>query len=456
MAIVILALIIAALLALYIIMWRTARKTADTLSAENTRLSSENASLAADKAALVADKAALQAAADAAELRLADQREAADRRLADAERTFAERLAHERAMLDEHFKALAADVLANSAKAIDERSKASIEAVISPMKASLDEFAKGYRECYSVENRDRLSLREEIRSLHEMSQRVGDDARRLTTALRGNNRMQGRWGEMVLANILENSGLEPGRCLEYQYTETAGDDRLRPDAIIHCPDDRDIIIDAKVSLKDYLLMLEADTDEEYQQHLNAHLQAVENQMTGLARKEYQKKVGVREGSFVLMFMPHEGAYMAAMNADPELWNRAYDRHVIIVSPTHLVTVIRLVEQLWRGEDLRGNISKIAKKGATMLGLIASYLESIDDIGKKLDDAREKVDFARRQLKTGRSNMVDVAGELMRHGVKIDRKKGVIPDSFADYEKSAHASTDADAAGASAVEALLDQ
>lgn len=393
---------------------------------------------------LEVDNARLAAELDAARLRLdeQDKRHAAEcdrlrrdaERLAELKATHAETLAREREMLGERFKALAADILRDNSRQLDERSRAGIEAVLSPMKTSLEEFTKGYRECYALENRDRLSLREEIKSLHELNSQVGREAARLTSALKGNTGIQGRWGEMVLTNILEHSGLQKGRWFVTQLTGTdAEGNRLRPDAVIHCPRERDIFIDSKVSLTHYLRMLEADSDAARAELAKAHVQSVEAHIRELRDKEYQKNIGAKKGDFVLMFMPHEGAYIAAMTANPDLWQKAYDGHVIMVSPTHLVTVVRLVEQMWQTEDQSVNSLKIAETAGKLLDSLTAFMADLASTGDAIDRARRAYDSSAKRLSTGNNNVVRLAQRLQELGIK---SKKSIPERFADADDTA--------------------
>lgn len=392
-----------------------------------------------DAVRLESERALAQARAAAEDVRAAEARAAAERlddlrRLHDSQITELKeanrlQLEHEREVLGERFKAMAADILRDNSRQLDERARVSLEAVMSPMKTSIEEFTKGYRECYAVENRDRLSLREEIKTLHELNTQVGREAGRLATALKGNTRVQGRWGEMVLANILEHSGLQQSRWFVTQESTTDSSDgsRLRPDAVIHCPKDRDIIIDSKVSLTAYLRMLEADTDREREDLAKAHLQSVENHIKALRDKDYQKNIGARKGDFVLMFMPHEGAYLAAMNANPDLWMKAYDSHVVMVSPTHLVTVVHLVEQMWQTEDQTANTIRIAEFGTKLLDSLTAFLADLDAAGTGLDRARASYDSAVKRFTSGNNNVVRMAERLHELGLKTKRK---MPARFA--------------------------
>jgi len=371
----------------------------------------------------------LRSQTEAAETRITEQKKAFEQQIADLRDAHARQLAHERETTGERFKAIAADILQANSKLLDDRSRTSLEAVLSPMKTSLEEFTKGYRECYAVENRDRLSMREEIKALHELNTRIGREAGKLATALKGNTSVQGRWGEMVLANILEHSGLQQGRWFVTQKTTiTESGQRIRPDAVIHCPKDRDIIIDSKVSLTAYLSMLNAETDDDRAMLMKMHIQSVEAHIKELRDKEYQKSIGTGKGDFVLMFMPHEGAYLAAMNACPDLWQKAYDGHVVIVSPTHLVTVVRLIEQMWQTEDQSVNSMKIAETAETLLASITAFFTDMSNVGDALEKAQKSYDTALKRLRNGNNNVVRVATRLKDLGVKAKKE---IPQKLLD-------------------------
>lgn len=378
------------------------------------------------------------ASAEAAEKRIAELRDSYERQLAELKEAHRKQMdmlneehrrqvESERESIGERFKAMAADILQSNSRQLDLHNKQSLEAALSPMKTSLEEFTKGYRECYDIENRDRLSLREEIRSLHELNSRVERETGKLATALKGNTSVQGRWGEMMLTNILEHSGLQQGRWFVTQESTTVEDgSRLRPDAVIHCPKERDIIIDSKVSLTYYLRKLEADTDEQRAAMSKAHLQSVEAHIKELRDKEYQNKIGAKKGDFVLMFMPHEGAYIEAMNANPDLWQKAYDGHVIIVSPTHLITVVRLVEQMWQIEDQTVNSEKIAATAQTMIESVTAFLKDMATMGDSIDKVRTAYDSAVKRLKSGNNNVLRVAEKLDKLGIKA---KKAMPERF---------------------------
>lgn len=401
---------------------RAANAAAETLLAETKENAERRISESKDVANLLIEEAKTAAQQQTEELKAAYERQ-----IAELKQNHENRIKDEREALGERFKAIAAEILHANSKQLDEHSKLSLSGIIEPMKVSIEQFTKGFRECYDVENRDRLSLREEIKSLHDLNMRVGTEAARLAGALKGNTRVQGEWGEMVLANILEHSGLQQGRWFVTQESTTADDGaRLRPDAVIHCPKDRDIIIDSKASLTSYLSMLEAEDEDTRKEFRDAHVKSVENHIAILRKKEYQEKIGAKKGDFVLMFMPHEGAYLAAMHAKPDLWQKAYDSHVIMVSPTHLVTVVRLVEQMWQTEDQTVNSEKIAEEASKLLESLNSFLADMSAVGDSIDKVKKTFDSAAHRLSTGNNNVVRVARRLEALGVKAKKS---IPDRF---------------------------
>lgn len=353
--------------------------------------------------------------------RIDDYRQAADRRVADLTE------AHNRELdsLNNRFKAIAGEALDANSRRLDQQARAGLEAILGPVKESINRFTSDFQRMYIDDTNQRTALREGIETLRQLNMQVSGEARRLSAALKGNTSVQGKWGEMVLANILEHSGLEPGRWLVYQEETRNDGQRLRPDAVIHCPRKRDIIIDAKVSLTSYLRSLECEPDER-QTYLDEHLKSVENHVRGLQQRDYNKRIGGADAGFVLMFMPHEGAYLAAMNADPDLWQRAYDRNIIIVSPTHLVTVVRLVEQMWQTEDQTANSIAIAGEATKMLDQFNDFLTDLKNVGSYIDRADAAWTSAIKRLSTGNGNLVRRAERLRDLGIKTKKAMPELP------------------------------
>jgi DNA recombination protein RmuC len=355
----------------------------------------------------------------------AEAKKQLDDRLADAERlrqsqaeAMQRQIAEERAVLGDRFKAMAAEILQSNSQQLDERSKLSLEAVLAPMKTSLETFTNDFKACYSVEHNDRLSLREGIQSLVELNREVSAETRRLTHALKGDTRAQGQWGEIVLRNILEHSGLEQGR--EYVLQDSTTDENgavLRPDAVINCPKDRKIIIDSKVSLTAYLKWLNSDDDAERDEAMKAHITSVENHIRELKSKSYQDRIGARNVDFVLMFLPHEGAYIAAMTNKEDLWRQAYDGRVVIVSPTHLVTVIKLVEQMWQTEDQNVNSLRIAEEAVKMMDKLTDFLNEFVKVGDNIQRSLDSYSSSLKKMKEGNGNVFRRIENLRTLGIK---------------------------------------
>lgn len=347
---------------------------------------------------------------------------------------------HERELdnLTTQFKSMAGEALESNSRQLDDRSRRSLESVLAPMRDSLDRFTDDFRRLYLDDTNRQSVLSQSIETLRQLNLRVSDETRRLTAALKGNNAAQGKWGEMVLANILENSGLEPGRWLVYQEESRVGEQRMRPDAVIHCPRGRDIIIDAKVSLTAYLRSLDENLDvEDRKAQLTEHVKSIENHIRTLANKRYNENIGKHDAGFVLMFMPHEGAYLAALNTDPDLWQHASERGVIIASPTHLVTVVKLIEQMWHTEDQTANSLAIAEEASKMLDQFNDFLADLKNIKTSLDKADASWQSALKRLATGNGNLVRRAGTLRTLGIKTKRAMTELPD----IEESENLTTD---------------
>lgn len=351
-----------------------------------------------------------------------------EQQLNERERNHEQRLAEVRRAMEDRFKTIASDTLDATVLKHSRQASQSLETVLAPMKAAFEKMSQEFERRTLDTKAERTVLHEGINALRQLNLQVSDETRRLTHALRGNSGFQGRWGEMVLENILEGSGLEQSRWVVYQEsTTTENGERVRPDAIIHCPRGRDIIIDSKVSLKAYLNMTEAE-DEARKNFQEEHVRSVENHMRALSNKEYQSRVGAGNAGFVLMFIPHEGAYLAAMQANHELWQRAYDRHVVIVSPTHLVTVIRLVEQMWQTEDQTANSIAIAEEASKMLNQLNDFLSDLIGVETAIEKARDAAASARKRLSTGNGNVIRRAERLRTLGIKTKKDLRLSSDS----------------------------
>lgn len=360
---------------------------------------------------------------------------AADRRAtrARAEAEMARRLLDERSAdasaAEERFRAIANEALLANSRALDAAGRRSISEALQPMAERMREMEKTFRDTYSAEARERFSLADRVRELVELNRVVGAETRRLTDALKGNTRVQGDWGEIILENILERSGLQQGREYEVQQTFTSPDGRrLRPDVIVNYPDGRCVVIDSKVSVAAYLSMVEADDAEARNAAAKAHLASVRAHINELRTKNYQDLTAGRHCDFVMMFIPHEGAYMAAMQLDSALWQYAFDSRVLIVSPTHLMAVIKLVEQLWRNDRQSRNAIDIATEAGRMLDKLSGFLADMEKIDSSLNAARRAWDGAYNKLATGTGNLLGRAERLRAMGAKATKD---LPSRFKD-------------------------
>ena len=428
---IILAIIAAAAISGCFILYRrldSKNTTADALREQSTRLQAESAALSTRISMLTEQL-------DIEKNRYATLGEdlAATRRELSAERENAAKLATSLRLIDEQreerersmeqrFKNLANDILAQNSRDFKEQNEQRLSEILNPLRQNLDEFKKTVTDTYNSEARERFSLSERLRELVELNQAIGREAKELTGALKGNNQIQGDWGEMILDNILERSGFRRG--LDYQVQETVATDegsRLRPDVVINYTEGRKIIIDSKVSIQSYLGMLDATDDDRRQTLAKAHVASVKKHITELRNKSYQDFVGSDRVDFVLMFIPHEGAYLAAMNLDDSLWQTAFDSHVLIISPTHLMSVVRLVEQMWRHDKQNRNAIEIARQAGLMLDKFRGFIDDMERLDRSITGARDAWNGAFNKLSSGTGNLVSLAERLRTLGAKASKE-----------------------------------
>ncbi len=327
----------------------------------------------------------------------------------------------------EDMRRLAEDVFNQNSRQFRADSEQRLGELLDPIRRDFDKFQATFSESYNREARERYSLKEQIRSLIDLNDTIGREARQLTSALKGNTQVQGQWGEMILRNILEKSGLRPGEEFTMQEPAVAADgSRLRADAVVRYPDGRRIVIDSKVSIKAYLEMAE-DTDSDHRAALaRRHVESVRRHINELRDKSYQDYIGDARADFVLMFIPNEGAYMTAMQADPHLWEYAYECRVVIVSPTHLTTVLKLVEQTWQTDRQNANAREIAVEGGRLIDKLVAFLADMDRISSSIDATRRAYEAALTKL-NGKGGIRSKAESLRRLGAKSTRQLPPVPD-----------------------------
>ena len=325
------------------------------------------------------------------------------------------------AQAESRFADLAAKALAANSETLRQQNVHGMAQVLQPMKERLESFQRTFTERYDSEARERFALDGRLRELMDLNRTVSAETSRLTEALKGNSKLQGDWGEIILDNILQNAGLRRG--YEYEVQDSITDEegrRLRPDVVINYSEGRKIIVDSKVSIQDYLNMLNAATDAERENFSRAHIASVRKHVAELRRKNYQDAM---PGAFdyVLMFIPHEGAFMAAMSLDNSLWQAAVDNRVLIISPTHLMAIVKLIENMWRSEKQNRNALEIAEEAGRMLDKFSAFLDDLDRIDKSINQSRDAWNSAYNKLTDGPGNLINRARKLEHLGAKTKKK-----------------------------------
>ena len=331
--------------------------------------------------------------------------------------------------MNNEFKVLANEILQEKSKSFSEMNHERLAEILNPLKERLEGFKKTVEETYNNEARERFSLKEQIKELVERSESIGAEAKQLTHALRGDSKIQGDWGEMILESILEKSGLEKDR--EYFIQETLRDEeghtiqgsdgrKMRPDVIIRYPggENHQMVIDSKVSLTAYVNYVNAEDADEARLALKQHLVSVKKNIDELAGKSYQDYVG--KGDHVMMFIPNEAAYLAAMQADHALWQYAYEKKVLLLSPTNLIAALKLVADLWQRDKQTRNAIDIAEEGGKLYDKFAGFVEDMEKIGKSLNTTAMAYTDAMKKLKTGNGNLIGRVEKLKVMGVKAKK------------------------------------
>ena len=329
-------------------------------------------------------------------------------------------------ILTQEFENLANRIFDEKQTKFSAQSKEALEVSLSPLRRDIGDFRKQVESVYDKENADRNKLVGQISELQKQTMQISADAVSLANALRGDNKAQGNWGEFVLEKLLEDSGLTNGREYDTQVALKGEDGRRRnPDVVIHLPEGRDIVIDAKVSLVDYERYFHAEDEDTKQQCLNQHLASLKAHIRGLSGKDYESLEGVNSLDFVLIFIPVESAFMLALDQAPDMMRDAYDRGIIVVSPSTLMVTLRTIKNLWRYADQNRNAQVIADKAGGLYDQFVLYIEALEDVGRHLDKSREVWDTAHKRLVSGRGNLVRRSEELKKLGAKAKKS---IPDN----------------------------
>ncbi|MEM0952541.1 MAG: DNA recombination protein RmuC [Pseudomonadota bacterium] len=332
-----------------------------------------------------------------------------------------------RKQLEDEFSVLANRIFEEKSQRFLKTNKDTLETTLGPLKTQLKDFKTRVEDVYERESRDRLSLMHELKHLKQLNQQMSEDAVNLTRALKGDKKTQGNWGEIVLERVLEESGLRKGHEYETQFSaRSAEGQRRQPDVVVRLPEGRDIVVDAKVSLVAYERYVTSENETDKQAALVEHVQAVRQHIQSLSVKGYEGLQGINSLDFVLLFIPIESAFMAAFDAEPAMFATAYDKNIIVVSPTTLLATLRTVQTLWRYEHQNRNAEKIAAQAGAIHDQFALVLESLEELGRHIERAQDSWDKTRQRMATGRGNLVKRVTDLEKLGARTKRS---IPDAI---------------------------
>ena len=336
----------------------------------------------------------------------------------------------EQKLLTAQFENLANQILKSNSSEFKEMSANSLKVLLDPLNDKIKDFKEKVEKCYGDEAKERFSLQQEINKLIQENQKISVDANNLANALKGESKTQGDWGEMILSDILQKSGLKEGEQYFPQNTirdengellKSENEQLMRPDMVVVYPGERKIIIDSKVSLTAYVDYVNAEDKNMEKQKLKEHLASIRKHIDELSAKDYSK-YDVKTPEFVMMFIPNESAYYVAVKSDPNLWNYAYQKKVVLMNQTNLITALRLALDLWRRDAQEKNIMEIVKVGSDLYDKFVLFTENFSRVGDSLDKARQCYDDAFGQLSTGKGNLIGRAERL--RGLGISPKKAL--------------------------------
>jgi DNA recombination protein RmuC len=319
------------------------------------------------------------------------------------------------------FRQLANDILEQKGKTFNENSKLQLQQLLQPLGEKLSNFEKKVDDTYDKEAKQRFSLEREIKALLEMNARISADANRLTNALKGESKTQGTWGEVILERVLEKSGLVKGREYEVQLSLKDEDGRKgQPDVVVHLPENKDVIIDSKVSLTAYQSYFSATDDEQRAVLLKQHIASIRSHIKNLGGKNYQNLEGVRTLDYVLLFLPVEAAFTLAVQHDDNLFTEAFEQNIILVGPSTLLATLRTIQNIWRYEYQNKNAIEIARQAGLLYDKFAAFAQDLDKIGERLGQTHDAWNSAQNKLVSGRGNLVGRVERLKTLGARASK------------------------------------
>ncbi|HAV1357233.1 TPA: DNA recombination protein RmuC [Vibrio parahaemolyticus] len=323
--------------------------------------------------------------------------------------------------LKQQFEHLANQLFEEKTAKVDLQNRQSLEGLLSPLKEQLEGFKKQVNDSFSQEAKERHTLVHELKNLQRLNEQMTREAVNLTQALKGDNKQQGSWGEVVLARVLAESGLREGHEYETQVNlQSEAGKRYQPDVIVHLPQNKQVVVDSKMALVAYERYFNAETDAERDRALNAHLTALRAHIKGLSMKDYHKLKGIQSLDYVLMFIPVEPAFQVAIQADPSLIKDAMEQNIILVSPTTLLVALRTIDNLWRNERQNENAKLIAQRATKLYDKLRLFIDDMEGLGGALDRANQTYQGAMNKLATGRGNVIRQAESFRQLGVEIKR------------------------------------
>lgn len=347
-----------------------------------------------------------------------------------------ELLEKNRDALKQEFENLANRIFDQKSERFSQQSKTSLDSLLNPFRDQLQDFRKRVEDVYTTETRDRQALRSEIKSLQDLNRQITEEAANLTRALKGDKKVQGNWGELILERVLERSGLRKGVEYETQGSYRDEDNQLlRPDVIVHLPDQRNLVVDSKVSLLAYQQWVVAEEDSARDEALKQHVEAVRSHIRSLSEKDYSQLNGLHSPDFVLLFMPIEPAFVAAFQQDENLFAEAFERKIIVVTPTTLLATLRTIENIWRYERQSQNARRIADRAGAVYDKLRVFVEAMERLGTQLHTAQGTYDNAMNTLTRGRGNLISQANRFVELGVRVKKElpKAIVEQAEVDAD-----------------------
>ncbi len=342
-----------------------------------------------------------------------------------------QQLEQNKAQLKKEFEHLAADILKTSQKEFTSQSKQGLETFLQPFRQQVSEFKSRVENIHTHELKQREELKSELKHLQQLNQQISDEAHQLTTALKGQKKTQGNWGELILENVLDRSGLQADKDYKREVSFNTQDGRRRPDVIVYLPDNRHLIIDAKVSLNAYTRYVNAENDNQRSQAIKEHIQALTSRIKELSDKNYFDLPGLTSPEMVFMFIPIESAFVEAIRHDESLFQFAIEQQILVTTPTTLLTSLNIVRQLWRFEDQNKHAAKLSEQAAKVYNQLRLFLENMQALGKQIDKSKDTYDKAMSQFMSGRGNLVKKVEDFQKLGVSVQNE---LPKEFVDKAK----------------------